>query len=276
MKHNRFTVDQLTINEQLLNPVIEQLASHKSVRSFVQNQKVSEDMLQLLIASAQSAPTSSNFQSWSVIIVEDEDRKKKLMELCDNQAFIGESSVFFVFCADASRHRYITERQGYAFNSDYLELLLVSSFDSILAAQNTATAAESLGLGTCMVGAIRNQAREVAKLLQLPKLCYATVGLAIGYPAKEVKVKPRLPQEVVVHREVYSSEHLETSIQAYDEMMAKTSIYEGRRIQIPNVTPTPDNGKYGWIEHTARRMAKGNDFRRDLAPFLTDHGFTLK
>src|SRR5690606_640054 len=106
MSNNRFTVDQLQVNTQLLNPVIEQLTTHKSVRSFKPNEKLSADVIDILIAAAQSAPTSSNFQSWSMIIVEDEERKQKLMELSGNQAFVGEASALFVFCADASRHKY--------------------------------------------------------------------------------------------------------------------------------------------------------------------------
>ncbi|MGZ7444152.1 nitroreductase family protein [Paenibacillus sp. TH7-28] len=276
MSGDRFEVDGILSYEELRNPVIDQLVRHKSVRSFEQNRALKEGAVEMMLASAQSAPTSSNFQSWSVIVIEDQERKTQLMKLCDNQAFIGEASVFFVFCADASRHKYVTERQGYPFNSDYLELLLVSSFDSMLAAQNAATAAESMGLGCCMVGAIRNQAREVAKLLKLPPLCYATVGLAVGYPARENKVKPRLPLQVVVHREEYSAASLAEGIEAYDAKMASTNIYEGRRIVIPGITPESEPEHYGWIEHTARRMARGNDFRRDLAPFLVEHGFTLK
>ena len=60
--------------------------------------------------------------------------------------------------------------------------------------------------------------------------------------------------------------------------MSKTNIYEGRRVYIPGVTPEPqeDTGHYGWSEHTARRMARGNEFRRALASFLQEHGFSLK
>lgn len=276
MSGDRYDIDGITPHEGLRNPVIDQLVRHKSVRSFEPGRPLEEGVIETMLTAAQSAPNSSNFQSWSVIVIEDPERKAQLMQLCDNQAFIGESSVFLVFCADASRHKYVTDRQGYPFNSDYLELLLVSSFDSMLAVQNASTAAESLGLGCCMVGAIRNKAREVAKLLKLPPLCYATVGLAVGYPARDTKVKPRLPQQVIVHREEYSTTALEEGIQAYDAKMANTGIYEGRRINIPGVTPEVEPEHYGWIEHTARRMARGNDFRRDLAPFLTEHGFTLK
>lgn len=273
---DRLDIDQLTIEETLRTPVINQILKHKSVRQFDTTKALPIGLVDVLTAAAQSAPTSSNFQSYSIIVIEDKDRIKQLQALCDNQRFIGEAPLFFVFCGDASRHKYVTERQNYPFGSDYLELLMIAVIDSVLAAQNASTAAESLGLGTCMVGAIRNRPEEVAQLLNLPKNVFATVGLAIGYSASTTSVKPRLPQSVVVHREVYDNSKLEDELVAYDEKMAKTDIYKGRRIQISGVTPEVDDGQYGWIEHTARRMARGNEFRRNLAPFLEKHGFTLK
>ncbi|PYI50850.1 nitroreductase family protein [Paenibacillus flagellatus] len=274
---DRFSVDGLPVFEALRNPVIDQIVRHSSVRGFDPERALPEGLVETMAAAAQSAPTSSNFQSWSVVVVREPERKNKLQELCDNQAFIGQAPLFLVFCADSSRHRYVTEKQGYRFGSDYLELLLVSVIDSALAAQNAALAAESFGLGCCMVGAIRNRAQEVAELLRLPRGVFATTGLAVGYPSRPNSVKPRLPQSVVVHHETYSTERMDRGIAEYDERMARSDIYKGRRVRIPGVTPEPeqDTGHYGWAEHTARRMARGNEFRRGLAPFLREHGFVL-
>ncbi|MGG4033888.1 nitroreductase family protein [Paenibacillus cisolokensis] len=275
---DRFSIDGLPVFEELRNPVIDQMTRHSSVRHFDPDRPLPEGLVEMMMASAQSAPTSSNFQSWSVVVIRDPERKRRMRELCDNQAFIEQAPLFLAFCADSYRHKYVTARQGYRFGSDYLELLLVSVIDSALAAQNAALAAESLGLGCCMVGAIRNRAREVAEFLELPPSVFATIGLAVGYPASPSSVKPRLPQSVVVHQEKYSPAGMEQGIDAYDKRMAQTDIYKGRRVRIPGVTPEPeqDTGHYGWAEHTARRMARGNDFRRDLAPFLKEHGFVLE
>ncbi|ALS26428.1 FMN reductase [Paenibacillus sp. 32O-W] len=275
---DRFSIDGLPVFETLRNPVIDQMTRHSSVRHFDPDRPLPEGLVEMMMASAQSAPTSSNFQSWSVVVIRDPERKRRMRELCDNQAFIEQAPLFLAFCADSYRHKYVTARQGYRFGSDYLELLLVSVIDSALAAQNAALAAESLGLGCCMVGAIRNRAREVAEFLELPPSVFATIGLAVGYPASPSSVKPRLPQSVVVHQEKYSPAGMEQGIDAYDKRMAQTDIYKGRRVRIPGVTPEPeqDTGHYGWAEHTARRMARGNDFRRDLAPFLKEHGFVLE
>ncbi|KAK2597275.1 hypothetical protein N8I77_013135 [Diaporthe amygdali] len=54
----------------------------------------------------------------------------------------------------------------------------MATVDATLAAQSVAMAVESLGLGYCFLGAVRNKAREMAELLGLP--LRTLVGMAIG------------------------------------------------------------------------------------------------
>lgn len=275
---DRFSVDDIPCEAAYRNAVIDQMARHSSIRHFDPARQVPDEAVRILVAAAQSASTSSNLQSWSVIQVTDPHRKHAMRVLCNDQSFIDEAPLFLAFCADISRHRWVTRRQGYEFRSNYMDLLLVAAVDSAIACQNAALAAESLGLGCCMVGSIRDNAREVSDLLELPDGCFADIGLAVGFPTRKSRAKPRLPQSVVFHRERYSTECLESGVAAYDARLQQSGIYEGRRVQIPGVTPAPehDTGPYGWAEHTARRMAKGNVLRHGMGSFLREKGFTLE
>ena len=87
----------------------------------------------------------------------------------------------------------------------YLEIFMTGIVDAALAAQNAVTALESLGLGCCYIGAMRNKPEEVAKELNLPKHVFAVFGMAIGVPdpSANAAVKPRLGQAAVLHREQY-------------------------------------------------------------------------
>src|SRR5262245_4924555 len=69
------------------NPVLQVLHEHRSVRRYL-GDPVSDDTLRLLISAAQSAPTSSNLQVWSVIAVRDPARKARLAALAGGQAHI--------------------------------------------------------------------------------------------------------------------------------------------------------------------------------------------
>lgn len=55
----------------------------------------------------------------------------------------------------------------------------------MIAAQNAVVAAEALGLGSCYIGDIVENAEEVAELLDLPPYTIPLSMLIIGTPRKE-------------------------------------------------------------------------------------------
>lgn len=269
-------VDEATA--ALNTPVIELMRRHRSVRFFDTSRPLPDGTIETLIAAAQASSTSSNMQMWSVVVVADPQKRRTIQGYCRNQAFIGQAPLFMVFCADTHRLSHVAGRQGYSVNYSRIDFLLTAAIDSAIACQSTVLAAESLGLGCCMVGGVRNRARDVAKLLELPAGVFGSVGLAIGYPRRLNELKPRLATTAMIHTDRYSAEQFVEAIDRYDETMAKTGIYDGRRVQVPNVTPPPeqDVGHYGWAEHTGRRLHRGNRARHDVGPFLEDQGFVLE
>ena len=58
----------------------------------------------------------------------------------------------------------------------------------MLAAQNAMLAAESLRLGACYIGAIRSNARDIIRLLRLPRLMFPIAGMTIGWPLGQASV----------------------------------------------------------------------------------------
>lgn len=186
-------------------PVLDAMLSHRSVRHFVRD-ALPEHTLETLVAAAQSAPTSSNLQTWSVIAVESQERREALVNLVGPQKHLAVAPLVLVFLADLSR----IERLGQAQGRDpvglhYLDTFLMGVIDAALAAQNAVVAAEAMGLGTVYVGGMRNQPEEVAKVLGTPPNVFPVFGLVVGRPdpAKPAAIKPRLPQSAVLHREQY-------------------------------------------------------------------------
>lgn len=196
--------------------------AHRSVRKF-SGQPVSDAQLLALVAAAQSAATSSNLQPWSVIAVRDPQRKARLAVLANNQQFINEAPLFLVWVADLGRARRLAQRTGAALDgADYLESTMIGFVDTALAAQNAVVAAESQGLGTVFVGAVRNHPEEVAAELGLPPHAVATFGLAVGTPdpTENAGIKPRLPQAAVLHHEQYDAVSADSHLPGYDERLA--------------------------------------------------------
>jgi nitroreductase len=196
--------------------------ARRSVRRFGPRE-VTDHELTALVAAAQSAPTSSNLQPWSVIAVRDPGRKARLAALAGNQAFVAQAPLLLVWIADLGRARRLAQRAGTEVAAaDYLETTVIGLIDTALASQNAVLAAESLGLGSVFVGAIRNRPEEVAAELNLPPHTVAVFGLALGEPdpAEEAGIKPRLPQAAVLHHETYDAGRADAHIAVYDDRLA--------------------------------------------------------
>jgi nitroreductase len=202
------------------NETLDLLLAHRSVRAYLP-ETVSPADLETIVAAAQSASTSSNLQAWSVVAVEDVERKSRLADLAGNQQHIRDAPLFLLWLADLSRLENMGKDQGRdAAALPYLEMFLTAAVDAALAAQNAAVALESLGLGCVYIGGIRNKPREVAEELNLPPGAFAVFGMAVGRPdpAKLSGVRPRLGQGAVLHREQYAwSEAHREAIKIYDE-----------------------------------------------------------
>ena len=86
-------------------------------------------------------------------------------------------------------------------------------------------AAESLGLRTVYIGAMRNDPAKVHELLGLPQKAFVVFGLCVGYadPAAKNEVKPRLPQSTVLHHERYDVAPEARDRPVYDAEMAQFS-----------------------------------------------------
>lgn len=201
------------------NETLDTLIGHRSVRAY-RPDPLPEGTLELLVAAAQSAPSSSNLQPWSVVVVEDPERKARLAALAGHQKHVVQAPVFLLWLVDLHRLETLGRARSVPSGAlDYLELFLLGAIDTALAAQNAVVALESLGLGAVYTGGIRNKPAEVAAELGLPPNVFALFGLAIGHPdpAAPASVKPRLPQEAVLFREQYGApDATAAALAAYD------------------------------------------------------------
>jgi nitroreductase len=203
------------------NEVLDTILNHRSVRAFLPR-ALPEGTLELLVAAAQSASTSSNLQFWSVVAVQEPARKSRLAELAGQQQFIRDAPLLLVWLADLSRlDRIAAEHQAQVDGTHYLEEFIVGVVDAALAAQSALIAAESLGLGGVYIGAMRNLPEQIAAELALPPHVFAVFGMSIGYPdpALSTDIKPRLPQSVVLHREQYSVAAHSDAVDDYNATM---------------------------------------------------------
>ena len=249
------------------NDVIAALMAHRSVRAY-RPDPLPEGTLETLVAAAQSAATSSNLQTWSVVAVTDPARKAVLAEVANNQRHVTQCPLFLVWLADLSRTERLAEAEGAALEGlPYLETFLVAALDAALAAQNAVVAAESLGLSTVYIGALRNDVRRVAAELALPPGVVGVFGLCVGYadPEARAEVKPRLPQDAILHRERYAAAAESELRAAYDEALTAFSARNEMKA-------------YRWTDRVLARLGRVSALhgREGLKAALRDLGFPLK
>ena len=63
--------------------------------------------------------------------------------------------------------------------------------DALIAAQNAVTAAESLGIGSCYIGDIMENAELHRELLGLPDYVFPAALLVFGYPTRQQTERPK-------------------------------------------------------------------------------------
>jgi len=248
------------------NATLDTVVSHRSVRAYLPD-PLPAGTVELLVAAAQSAASSSNLQPWSVIAVEDPARKARLAALSGNQRQILDAPLFLLWIVDHHRLTRIGEALGTtAEGLHFLESFILGAVDTSLAAQNAIIALESIGLGSCYIGGIRNHPAEVVDELGLPSQAFALFGLTVGYPdpAAPASVKPRLPQEAVLFRERYDAAGSAPAIAAYDQRL--------RQFQHEQRMPERD-----WTEQASQRVRGAESLagRDVLRRVLAGLGFRL-
>lgn len=245
-----------------MNPTIELLLSHRSIRKF-RDKSLNREQIQTLVRSAQAASTSSHIQAYSIIGVTDQLKKEQLAEVAGNQSYVANNGHFFVFCADLYRHKQLGEwAEGDVLDSiESTEKFMVAAIDAALAAQNMAVAAESYGLGVCYIGGIRNDLYRVREILGIPKFVIPLFGLAVGVPEQNPEIKPRLPWTHIYHENVYQpdTEEMKRELQEYDEIMRK--YYEER---------TKGKRKDRWTELMVTMLEKKS--RMYMKEFVEEQG----
>jgi nitroreductase len=207
------------------NDTIARMLEHRSVRSYKPD-AVPPGALETMIAAAQSAATSSNMQWTSVVATTDPAKKKVLAEIAGNQKHIEQCPLFLCWVADMNRHATISQAEQVEFETmPFLETFMVACIDVALAAQNAVVAAESLGLSTLYIGAMRNDPERVAEVFDLPKQSFAVFGLCVGYATEKGmgEVKPRLSQAAILHHEKYDNSVAHAERVAHDEEMMRFS-----------------------------------------------------
>ena len=154
-----------------------------SVRKF-QDRVIEQEKLDTLLKAAQLAPSARNTQPCKFVVIRDEEKRKKLTDICKGQKFVSQAPVTIAICANNTDYTMTCGQKAY-------------TIDAAIAAEHIVLQATEMGLGTCWIGAFFHD--EIANLINLPHDYKIVALLPVGYPEIE-KGKRNLKsiEEIVV------------------------------------------------------------------------------
>jgi len=111
-----------------------------------------------------------------------------------------------VFCADFQKWYDAFLDAGCAPRKPGVGDLMLAVSDANIAAQNAVVAAQSLGIGSCYIGDIMENAEKQREILSLPAYVFPAAMLVFGYPTEQQLKRlkpPRSDMDHIVHENGY-------------------------------------------------------------------------
>jgi nitroreductase len=157
--------------------VLEAIKTRRSIRRY-KSRPVPEEILKEVLSAARLAPSGNNAQPWRFIIVTDEELKLKLVQACKGQKFIAEAPIVIVGCGFPD--------DAYATIGGYMNGCYM---DVAIAMDHLILAATSAGLGTCWIGAFKEE--KVKEVLSIPPDVKVVALTPLGYPEESPQKQTR-------------------------------------------------------------------------------------
>ncbi|HID08227.1 MAG TPA: NADPH-dependent oxidoreductase [Armatimonadetes bacterium] len=248
--------------------VLEAIKKRRTIRRF-KSKPVPEEIVLEIVKAGQRAPSACSLQTYSIIWVKDEEKRRALWEACGKQLFILEAPVTLTICADVKKLIDIMNARGFETSLERglgYAVKLFAIIDAILAAENMVLAAEAYGLGSVFIGSALANPR-VVKILNIPKGVLPLSLLCIGYPDENPPVRPRLLLETVLFIDSYrqlSKSELDRGVEYMNEKLAEEGYY---------VKYSQRSVDFKWIDNVQRKLVGNRKREEMLIETLKNLGF---
>ncbi len=165
------------------------IETRRSIRSY-KPQEIEEEKLNYVLQAFRKAPSAKNLQPWKLVVVKNKKIINDLAIACNNQTFLEEAPILIVACAK--------EDEAYGTMGGYMNSYPI---DISLALEHLILAATEQGLGTCWIGAFKEQL--VKDILKVPENVKVVALTPLGYPAREASIRSRKPLTEIVCYDKY-------------------------------------------------------------------------
>lgn len=223
------------------NSTLDVLKNRTSLRIY-DKREVTKEEEDMILESAILAPTAGNQMLYSMIVIRSQEVKEILAKSCDNQPFIAKAPLVVVFVAD--HHKWFdyfkkngvkefSETHNLEFEAPQESDLFLAIEDTMIAAQNSVIAAESIGIGSCYIGDIVENYEFIQDLLKLPEYTFPISMLCFGHyrPEHKKAFRKRFDKKFVVFDDTYkqlSDEEYKEMFMEQDKMYSPQNKYDAK------------------------------------------------
>lgn len=249
-----------------MNAVIEAMLRRKSIRAFT-DEEPTREVIEAVVRAGQQAPFAA--QLGSVLLKRDRDANPF------------HAPLLFTICVDVHRMERVMEARQWQRVMCDLSTLLLGIQDAAYMAQNMVQAAESLGLGSCFLGATPYYAKRIIEEYGLPTRVFPLVQLAMGHPGEDPPVRPRYPIEFTLFEDRYPEldrASVERAMASMDRGYLSQDYYRSRDAKLPlgeGREETFSYDDYSWTEHISRKLGQWVEDPSELLRALDACGFDL-
>lgn len=199
------------------SPLYKVMKERKSVRIYDPSFKIEKEELEEMLTLATSAPSSSNLQAWNFIVIQDQDVKKELRAIANNQAQVEQSSAVIAVLGNIDAYKNVekiytqnveaghmdesikerTVANTYAMypNAPVEARMNIAAFDAGLVSMQLMLIAKERGYDTIPMGGFDKA--KFAERFELPEHLFPIVLIAVGKAAAPAFGTTRLPLEEV-------------------------------------------------------------------------------
>jgi len=215
-------LNNLVLNDSLepSNETIKTLQSLRTIHGNFSDKEIPDEFIEQILHTSVRAANASGLQSYSIIVVRDHDKMKKVC------GYAG--SCMLLYCVDFNRVKASAESLGYIYYPDSMENYIPGCISTTVAAQTAVVAAKSLGVDSLITNGVhRGDMQRIWDLLELPQTyCFPLLAVVLGYPNEEPAYqKGRLDGVGVIHRDKY---HKLTK----DEVNELTNKYDNEKLHL--------------------------------------------
>lgn len=182
----------------MINDTLKAIFARRSIRNF-KSIPLTAEQIDTLAEVALASPTGMNRQPWLFHFITDPLKIEAISEAALN--YFRQQGNTTVLDRMASRHRSL-------FYGAPLVIIISlpkdfgSQIDAGIAVENLAIAAQSMGLGSCIIGLAEaafegSQEESIARMIALPDSHEFAISIAIGQAAISKEAHERHPEKVI-------------------------------------------------------------------------------